>query len=79
LSSHRRPAAWLSDLTGDPGFSGSHDKTIALVEALPFQVGALNSSVWDKRVKEGKVDPKRRSRSSARLPTTTTTGWQAGN
>ncbi len=45
------------DLKGDPGFSGSHDKTIALVEAGTFQVGALNSSVWDKRVQEGKVDP----------------------
>lgn len=44
-----------TDLGGDPGFSGSHDKTIKLVEAGTYQVGALNSSVWDSRVDDGEV------------------------
>lgn len=45
-----------TDMKGNVGFSGSHDKTIALVSAGTFEVGALNSSVWDKAVDEGKVD-----------------------
>lgn len=47
----------LSDLAGDPGFSGSHDATIKLVQAGSFEVGALNSQVWDDRVADGTVDP----------------------
>ena len=46
----------LDDLAGEPGFSGSHDATIALVEAGTFEVGALNSQVWRARVEEGGVD-----------------------
>ena len=46
-----------ADLAGDPGFSGSHDATIKLVQAGTFQAGALNSAVWDARVKDGTVDP----------------------
>lgn len=46
-----------ADLSGDPGFSGSHDATIALVEAGSYQVGALSASVWDARVADGSVDP----------------------
>lgn len=42
---------------GAPGFSGSHDATIELVKAGTFEVGALNSQVWDDRVVEGAVDP----------------------
>lgn len=45
------------DLAGAPGFSGSHDATIALVEAGSYEVGALNASVWDARVADGSVDP----------------------
>ena len=41
---------------GQPGFSGSHDATIALVQSGAYQAGALNEQVWDSRVKEGKVD-----------------------
>ncbi len=41
---------------GEPGFSGSHDKTIDLVEAGTFQAGALNKAVWESRVAEGTVD-----------------------
>ncbi len=46
----------LADLNGEPGFSGSHDATIELVEAGTFEVGALNSQVWKARVDAGEVD-----------------------
>lgn len=46
----------LDDLEGEPGFSGSHDATIELVEAGTFEVGALNSQVWKARVEAGEVD-----------------------
>lgn len=46
----------LDALRGEPGFSGSHDATIALVEAGTFEVGALNSQVWDARVEAGEID-----------------------
>jgi phosphonate transport system substrate-binding protein len=46
----------LSDLAGEPGFSGSHDKTIELVMAGAYDAGALNAQVWKSRVAEGKVD-----------------------
>ncbi len=46
----------LDDVDGEPGFSGSHDKTIALVEAGTYEVGALNSQVWFDRVEAGEVD-----------------------
>ncbi len=46
----------LDDIDGEPGFSGSHDKTIALVEAGTYEVGALNSQVWFDRVEAGEVD-----------------------
>lgn len=49
----------LEDLEGEPGFSGSHDKTIALVEAGTYEVGALNSQVWYSRVEAGEVDTSR--------------------
>ncbi|PLR95231.1 putative selenate ABC transporter substrate-binding protein [Bacillus sp. T33-2] len=44
------------DLDGVPNYSGSHDKTYKLVESGAFQTGALNISVWEATVKEGKVD-----------------------
>lgn len=45
------------DFAGPPNYSGSHDKTIALVEAGAFQAGAVNEAVWEQRVAEGRVDP----------------------
>ena len=42
---------------GRPGFSGSHDATIALVQSGAYQVGALNEQVWTSNVKSGRVDP----------------------
>ncbi|WP_318505615.1 putative selenate ABC transporter substrate-binding protein [Bacillus sp. T3] len=44
------------DLDGNPNYSGSHDKTYKLVESGAFQTGALNISVWEAAVNEGKVD-----------------------
>ncbi|WP_147532977.1 putative selenate ABC transporter substrate-binding protein [Bacillus marasmi] len=44
------------DLDGTPNYSGSHDKTYKLVESGAYQTGALNISVWEAAVKEGKVD-----------------------
>lgn len=45
-----------SDLDGPPGFSGSHDATIELVRAGAYDVGAVNSQVWDARLADGSVD-----------------------
>ncbi|MCP4292980.1 MAG: putative selenate ABC transporter substrate-binding protein [bacterium] len=38
-------------------FSGSHDKTVELVEAGQFGCGVVNYKVYDKRVASGKTDP----------------------
>ncbi len=39
------------------GFSGDHSKTLALVQAGSYEVGAMNYKVWRKEVDAGKVDP----------------------
>jgi phosphonate transport system substrate-binding protein len=39
------------------GFSGDHSKTIALVQAGSYQVGAVNYKVWGKEMAAGKIDP----------------------
>jgi phosphonate transport system substrate-binding protein len=44
------------DFAGPPGFSGSHDRTIALVEAGTFEAGVLNEQVWKSRTEAGQVD-----------------------
>jgi phosphonate transport system substrate-binding protein len=49
----------LSDFRGAPGFSGSHDKTIALVAAGTYDAGALNAQVWQARVASKAVDTSR--------------------
>lgn len=46
----------LSDFRGEVGFSGSHDKTIKLVEAGSYEAGVLNEQVWLSRVEAGEVD-----------------------
>ncbi len=46
----------LDEFDGEPVYSGSHDATIKLVEAGTFEVGVLNSQVWDARVETGDVD-----------------------
>ena len=39
-----------------PGFSGSHDSTIALVNSGAYDAGALNKQIWEKNLK---INPKR--------------------
>jgi phosphonate transport system substrate-binding protein len=38
------------------GFSGDHSRTVALVQSGAFQTGALNFAVWERELKEGKID-----------------------
>lgn len=44
------------DFRGKPNYSGSHDTTWKLVESGAFQSGVLSEEVWDRAIKEGKVD-----------------------
>ncbi len=59
------PEFFIREATGkapdevfDPpvGFSGSHDRTVELVESGQYQVGAVNYKVYDKRTAAGKTD-----------------------
>jgi phosphonate transport system substrate-binding protein len=63
-SGHLMPRSFLLQAGVDPdkdfrrvAFSGAHDATIAAVAAGKVQAGALNISVWEKFVADGKVDP----------------------
>lgn len=66
-SGHLMPRFYLTeagiqpdeDFAGSPNYSGSHDRTIKLVESGAFQAGALNGAVWDDRVAAGDVDTKK--------------------
>jgi phosphonate transport system substrate-binding protein len=44
------------DFDGPPGFSGSHDTTIELVESGTYESGVLNEQVWTSRTEAGEVD-----------------------
>jgi phosphonate transport system substrate-binding protein len=44
------------DLFSAVSFSGSHDRTVELVASGQFDVGAVNYTVYDRRVKEGETD-----------------------
>ena len=56
----RQAGVKLSDFNGkQPGFSGSHDATIALVQSGSFEAGALNERVWISAIKNGRADPKK--------------------
>ncbi|NJR51790.1 MAG: putative selenate ABC transporter substrate-binding protein [Leptolyngbyaceae cyanobacterium CSU_1_3] len=46
----------LEDFKGQVGFSQNHDATLQLVMAGTYDAGVLNEQVWQKRIKEGKVD-----------------------
>ena len=47
-----------AELFDEPvGFSGSHDKTIELVESGQYEIGAVNYKVYDQRVAAGRTDP----------------------
>jgi len=41
------------------GFSGSHSRTVALVNSGAYEVGATNFKVYKKALKAGKLDPKK--------------------
>ncbi len=62
-SGHLMPRSFLLAAGIDPdkdfkrvAYSGAHDATIAAVAAGKVEAGALNISVWEKFVAEGKVD-----------------------
>ncbi len=47
----------MNDFKGKrPGFSGSHDATIALVHSGSYEVGALNKQVWEANLKKERID-----------------------
>ena len=63
-SGHLMPRSFLLQANINPNkdfkrvaFSGAHDATIAAVAAGKVEAGALNISVWEKFVADGKVDP----------------------
>lgn len=41
---------------GAPGFSGSHDATIALVQSGAYQAGVVNEQVWRASLRSGKAN-----------------------
>lgn len=41
---------------GAPGFSGSHDATIALVQSGAYDAGVVNEQVWKANLRSGKAD-----------------------
>ncbi|MBP8052040.1 MAG: putative selenate ABC transporter substrate-binding protein, partial [Aeromonas sp.] len=62
-SGHLMPRHFLAEQGINPerdfahvAFSGAHDATLAWVASGKVPAGALNASVWDKLVEEGKVD-----------------------
>ncbi|MDB5886056.1 MAG: putative selenate transporter substrate-binding protein [Polaromonas sp.] len=62
-SGHLMPRSFLLQANIDPdkdfkrvAYSGAHDATIAAVAAGKVDAGALNISVWEKFVADGKVD-----------------------
>jgi phosphonate transport system substrate-binding protein len=63
-SGHLMPRSFLLQAGIDPdrdfrrvAYSGAHDATVAAVAAGKVQAGALNISVWERLVADGKVDP----------------------
>ncbi|MEB3297004.1 MAG: putative selenate ABC transporter substrate-binding protein [Cyanobacteriota bacterium] len=47
----------LKDFAGGaPGFSGSHDATIALVQSGAYDAGAVNEQVWKANLRSGKAN-----------------------
>ncbi len=47
----------LNDFKGGrPGFSGSHDATLMLVQSGSYDAGALNEQVWKSNLKRGRID-----------------------
>jgi phosphonate transport system substrate-binding protein len=44
------------DFSGAPLYSGAHDATVKMVESGKVAAGALNIEVWERLIKEAKVD-----------------------
>ncbi len=44
------------EVFGRVGFSGNHTRTLRLVEAGTYDIGAINFSVWDKEMENNNVD-----------------------
>jgi len=44
------------DFKGAPVFSGAHDATVKMVESGKIDGGAVNAQVWERMLREGKVD-----------------------
>jgi phosphonate transport system substrate-binding protein len=44
------------DFNGKPLYSGAHDATVKMVESGKVQAGALNIEVWERLLRENKVD-----------------------
>jgi len=44
------------DVFSRVGFSGDHSRTIAVVQSGAYEIGALNFQVWERELKEGKID-----------------------
>ena len=42
---------------GRPGFSGSHDATLMLVQSGSYEAGALNGQVWKSNLEKGRINP----------------------
>ncbi|MGF3227291.1 putative selenate ABC transporter substrate-binding protein [Facklamia sp. P12932] len=63
-SGHLMPRYFLSEVginpeevfDGEPVYSGSHDKTIALVEAGTVKAGAVNQQYWEQAIEKGEVN-----------------------
>ncbi|MPQ97500.1 putative selenate ABC transporter substrate-binding protein [Modestobacter sp. I12A-02628] len=53
----RRAGVDPQGFPGGPGFSGSHDATLALVGSGSYQAGVLNEQVWAARTADGSVAP----------------------
>ncbi len=50
----------LNDFKGRrPGFSGSHDATIFLVQSGAYEAGALNEQVWKSNIEDKRIDLKK--------------------
>ena len=65
-SGHLMPRHFLRQAGVEPerdlgriAFSGAHDATAAFVESGRVEAGAINASVWDKLVAQGRVDTAR--------------------
>ncbi|MDV2080684.1 putative selenate ABC transporter substrate-binding protein [Marinobacter xestospongiae] len=44
------------DIFARVGYSGNHTRTLRLVEAGTYEVGALNFAVWEKELADGNID-----------------------